>query len=368
MNQEVLYGLLAAVKRLTGVEDPARGAYNVTVDQRTEIDDILLKGKEVDLAAIEYQHGLLEYQGRQVLLYIPDQGRAISKVLGGKPSMGKKFHVANCRTLDRMREQNRFERYIAINNLSGSFEVVGTDEVGVDRRGMARLQVCKDCLSKLNYKNARRSTKARAEICNNFDIPEFFETYSTFFPNMPSRSVVSEGYGVYPRDWEKISYGVRAGAGWACQSCQVDLSNHRSLLHAHHIDGQKHNNVQSNLRALCIDCHRRQPLHHSMVVRQKDMETITRLRRQRVGNIVVDWESAFALTDTALHGAMYVARDAGWPPPEIGREFPARDGGTVQTGAAWPTEKEAIAVDWALAKGGGGWYVSSPQNLIERLS
>src|SRR5215467_3250315 len=53
--------------------------------------------------------GTLVYKGRRILLYIRDR-RAFA---GQNPQqILPKFHVANCSTLDQMRQQGRFARYV----------------------------------------------------------------------------------------------------------------------------------------------------------------------------------------------------------------------------------------------------------------
>ena len=48
----------------------------------SKIEAELIRGREVQLHELESVSGLLAYEGRQVLLYIPDQGQRIDEVLG----------------------------------------------------------------------------------------------------------------------------------------------------------------------------------------------------------------------------------------------------------------------------------------------
>ncbi len=64
-----------------------------------------------------------------------------------------------------------------------------------------------------------------------------------------------ERKGLYTRDWEMISLQYRESQAFTCESCQADLTDHKGLLHVHHMDENKGNNDPENLEALCIVCH-----------------------------------------------------------------------------------------------------------------
>lgn len=69
------------------------------------IDIELGEGKEIELKDVEYGTGLLSYKGRQILLYIQDHGGSVGKALKDG-AVGKKYHVADCRTLQSMRAKS----------------------------------------------------------------------------------------------------------------------------------------------------------------------------------------------------------------------------------------------------------------------
>ncbi|MBL3601800.1 MAG: hypothetical protein JMN25_18375 [gamma proteobacterium endosymbiont of Lamellibrachia anaximandri] len=112
------------------------------------IDIQLEEGIEVPLDEIEHDSGLLSYQGRQILLYIKDHGWNVSNVIEGH-ALGNKYHVADCGTLQSMRQRNRFDRYVVTNKLTGEFEISGINSVTQEiQSGVARLKVCRNCLNK----------------------------------------------------------------------------------------------------------------------------------------------------------------------------------------------------------------------------
>ena len=87
----------------------------------------MILGKDVQLDEIDGSNGVLNYDGHQVMLYIPDQGGNISSVLqDGKQKGAKRVHVAECKTIIGMREKGRFnDRYDVISRVDGFFPVFG---------------------------------------------------------------------------------------------------------------------------------------------------------------------------------------------------------------------------------------------------
>lgn len=63
----------------------------------------------------------------------------------------------------------------------------------------------------------------------------------------------------YPKDWAKISGNVKRSVNWTCEDCKVCLTEDKELLHVHHVNRDTYDNRAKNLRALCVECHSRQP-------------------------------------------------------------------------------------------------------------
>ena len=325
------------------------GADSVAVDfditrKVTAIDPIDVKlevGEEVDLSVIDTDNGLLSKEGRQVLLYIQDHGRNVQDALEDG-SKGRKFHVAYCRTLEEMYDKGRYERYVAINDLSGTFYITGVHwESGTSLDGKTPLNVCKNCLTKLIYQGYRHN---RVKVFSEFDLETFFDTYSSFFPRMPMRRA-GEFDGQYTRDWGEVAARYKTEVAFTCETCSVDLRGDRDLLHVHHVDGVKTNNLRSNLQALCADCHRKQPDHGRMYVSHTDTQRIAALRRKQNLSGADGWEKAFALADPGVHGVLHHCRNKGDELPEVGYELVDLRGVVVaQLDLAWPSRRRGIAI------------------------
>ncbi|VEG13940.1 HNH endonuclease [Moraxella cuniculi] len=218
--------------------------------------------------------GVLTYQDELILLFIPDHGFYIDKVIAGERE-GNKFHIATCRTLQDMKAKKRYDRYQVTNNQDGVFVVHGKigneyvqEEVG--------LKVCKNCLRHLNYQGYDSGKKSKSQIYHGFDIAEYFKEYGQrlSLKKQHKPKDVGQGGAGYAADWEEISQRLRQQANWCCQKCHANLTNHKNLLHVHHIDGVKQNNRLSNLKVLCILCHSQEPSHGHMRVRDDQIRVI----------------------------------------------------------------------------------------------
>lgn len=326
------------------------------------IDIELEEGKEIDISEVDFSGLVASFRGRQVLLYIPDHSFKFDEVMSGQEE-GRKFHVTDCRTLDSMRSAERFERYFATNDLSGNFNISGFGKRDRTRReGKAKLRVCKNCMTRLNYKGYATSVRNKDEFVTSFSIPEFFETYSSCFRHMPKALRITDN-GDYTQDWPKIAGGLKAANNYSCEECQVNLKGHKRLLHVHHINGNKSDNDRRNLKVLCVDCHRHQPYHQHIHVSHSDMQLITRLRRK--DDIKPDsWSEAITLADPAIQGALELLRKEGLSPPEIGYEVQDDKQAVVaELEAAWPVAKFAVVISEEQKLGVEGWNLMTISEL-----
>jgi hypothetical protein len=347
--------------------EPVDFEMSIEPRQPPVIETIETSGLDVILEEVESTGGLLSYSGRQVVLYIPDQGRSIDEVLVDGWNKGKKVHVADCKVLDNMRKKNRFERYRAVANTSGQFEVFGTSyRTGQNVEGTASLRACIVCLKHLNYKGYVTEPGKQGEILKSFNLEEFFLSYSTLFRTLPS--AIRQKQGGYAANWSEISKALREKRNWQCESCELDLSEHRHLLDAHHVNGNKADNDDANLRALCKDCHRKQPMHGHMGISSSDMAVIQRLRHaQGVLSGNDSWSEVIELADTSFEGLLRLYQKDRRATPEVGYDVLDGSGAvSVQAEVAWPGEKFAVVMDEGERQliEAGGWRC---QTLAEAL-
>lgn len=253
---------------VVGINNPPLDPINI------ELGD----GIEVHLSNIDVHEdtGLLTYKKHQILLYIQDHGKNFQNAYEDRRE-GNKFHVAQCRTLDEMKSFGRYERYVITNDLSGNFNITGQDYTGKYLEGNTKLDVCKNCLYKLNYKNYRNN---RRRIFSEFDLNEFFGYYRTYFSDLPKRHA-GQFDGGYTKDWQEVAENYKKSKQFICEECHVNLADHKHLLHVHHKDGVKINNDEPNLMVLCADCHKRQPHHGHMNISDEGHDIIRTCRRKQ---------------------------------------------------------------------------------------
>ena len=335
-----------------------------TFDPRVE--QLNGSGTDIALEDVDVTGGLLSSHGAQIILYIPDHGKWLDKALINGHD-GNKFHVADCTMLEKMRKKNRFQRYKALVNITGDFNVFG---FSVSQRqsveGSARLRVCINCLKHLNYKGYVTERGQASQILSRFNLKDFFAEHSTLFRYLPTAFI--EPKSGYADDWKEISRNFRARKNYSCESCGVDLNGHKNLLHCHHTDGNKRHNSAANLQALCADCHRKQPLHDHMYVKAADLSVIHKLRKnQGVLGDTTDWNDLFQLIDPPYQGLLRLYKSRNEPKPEIGYEVVDASGAVkAEAEMAWPRTKFAVVGDQKAKESWGalGWKVETLEEAL----
>lgn len=329
-----------------------------------------------DLGQLETPGDLLMWQGQQVLLYIQDH-RSSFEAAEADGSKGRRVHISFCQTLEEMRAQGRFERYVVTRDHSEYFHITGRGYGSREQTAMTDLKVCKLCLRKLNY--GGYAVPGDRTVFYHFSFVRFFEQYDSFFPYHPSRkSGASESY---TQDWQQVSRSYREAQSYCCESCEVDLSQRPYLLHTHHINGVRSDNVKSNLQALCIDCHSKAPGHDHMAVPHSTRQEVAQLRQEQNKANITTWQTAFKLTDPGLNGLLHHLQSLNGPLPKAGLGLTGTDGSIVaRLDLAWPgaggCAGVGIAIDTedATAAQREGWKVyrveaclAQPERLVRVL-
>lgn len=220
--------------------------------------------------------GTLAYKDRRVVLYIRD----IADARGYRQSLPK-FHVAECRTLQDMRRNQRFGRYVVAARADGQFQI---NRIGSGSPpALERLAVCKNCLDKLGFNGYTSEwPKSRCDAAvSTFTLDDFFTQYPRDLVDFGGAGEESTSpLNDYTGDFGIHASACKERARYICEKCQRDFSTslRRRYLHAHHVNGLKWDNSIENLRALCIKCHAEEPFHghmRSMVQYTEFLETLT---------------------------------------------------------------------------------------------
>lgn len=201
----------------------------------------------------------LFYKNTKVLLYIRDQamyGQPEDALKNYKSAY--KFHLSWCQTLQTMFNSGKYEKYVVSTRQDDVLLVRAIGSNNKVYESEQKLHVCRYCLSTLNYKGYRYATKSQKDkIYNEFSLKEFFNVQNSdySFHNMPKHDEYSAKTNIYPDNWEHVSELHRKLCHYRCERCGKDCSHDHKLLHVHHINGNKQDLRQTNLIALCRECH-----------------------------------------------------------------------------------------------------------------
>ena len=249
--------------------------------------DFVFDGGTLD-EVVTFPGGLIAVGGRQVTLHIlePFCGEDLLSAVPANGPRVPRFHVADCTTLETMRANGLGNRYVVSVRQESQFRVrpwdLATRVRGEDM--FSALIPCRNCLSALDYEGwLSLSRREQDSIVNNFDLEQFFEAFRPIFRCLPLYTTDTYPSGDYTPDFASVSLRFRRSQNWRCDCCQLDLSNNRGLLHVHHIDHIRANNVRTNLRALCVECHKAQPYHGHMRIRQDEQRLLQQLRHTQRG-------------------------------------------------------------------------------------
>ncbi len=256
---------LNSVKARMGIPRNAYGSLTVLVaaGRLTELElEKLTSPNGLDISGDELTilpDGTLAYKNSRVILYIRDV------TVYGNQEIQPRFHLANCTTLQQMRERKRFDRYVVSTRTDGRFNL-NLINAGTARTELYELSVCQNCLNLLNFDGfvMRLPQRKRIDFVRLFKIDRFFEKYPrSLHSQTPKYNSDNAPLDRYSDDFEAISRKIRNSSEWRCQRCGINLSApaNRKWLHVHHINGLKYDNDRENLEAICIGCHAEEPNH-----------------------------------------------------------------------------------------------------------
>lgn len=193
---------------------------------------------------------LLDKNGNCRFLYIPDH---LNIGYGKYKNEYKKVHITYCSKLRGMEEIGRGDRYNFTSEKSGFFEI----HLPYNKKENKKLDVCKICIRAMN---SNHNISQYGQF-NNFNFRDFSEDFAKMYPPEFDKASSLRASSDYPANWSQISSEFRASKNWTCEECGRNCNYNKSYLDTHHINGVKSDCRPSNLKALCKDCHKKQPFH-----------------------------------------------------------------------------------------------------------
>jgi hypothetical protein len=134
--------------------------------------------KDIDVTQLEVTElGLFAFEGSPAIVYLKESGKR-ANTLRKNVNQSAKFHVVSCPTIGDPRSSKRSQRYIATTRTDGFFAVLGTTQEGELEEVEVRLEVCRACLTKLDYKNYNSlDVEIQDQLATHFDLNELFNQY-----------------------------------------------------------------------------------------------------------------------------------------------------------------------------------------------
>jgi hypothetical protein len=223
-----------------------------------ELDRLSRSGIDIPLEEIDFlKDGTLAYKDRRVVLYIRDVFHYRSEDKVDLP----RFHISSCSTLNEMKRQRRFERYVVATREDGIFEI--NINVGQNfKKSEERLKICQNCLERIRWEGFSRNflTPQKRQIVEKFMLSDFFKAYGkSIEPPQPTHTDKTAPLNEYVINWSQISQRIKSERGNRCEKC-----GNTNNLHVHHINGIRYDNLSSNLKVLCATCHAEEPYHSHM--------------------------------------------------------------------------------------------------------
>jgi hypothetical protein len=272
----VSYEELDAVLKLMGATKDSRPIQQEPGSEREKVQLELKSGIQIaakDFDEIPVVAGMFSHNGEHAFLYIDEPRHPIETLQENPAENAQRFHlVKNCSTLIHMHNAGRSERYVLIQNATGTFPTKPFDLVThrtlTDQKIDARLLPCKNCLNELRYQGYQRPhyiNAANDKIWRNFSVKEFFDHYEPFFfTENYYRAHADNGTANYTLDHAKVRDRLLQEVQFTCEDCGVKLEDRKDLLHLHHINGQRGDNRRTNTTIVCVVCHCAKPLHGHM--------------------------------------------------------------------------------------------------------
>lgn len=160
--------------------------------------EIILEPK--DLKRLRNTSGLLAVDGKQVTLHIFQPTFVDTETLLSSPLEGPRVHFTECKTIEKMRADGKFNRYVTATRKDGLFSMEPYGSLDGERIE-APLLPCKNCLSSLNYAGwLTLDDSSKQHLLNNFSFKKLHEDFRFIFRCLPRYTADTFPDGNYPND------------------------------------------------------------------------------------------------------------------------------------------------------------------------
>lgn len=205
---------------------------------RTELD----KNVDIESSGIYYKDK--NGNRHKGFLFIEKGYNREEAIRGGWNTIVPKFHISNCITIQEQKRKINFDGHYVFSN-----QVVKMEDLD---GSIKELLICKNCVKISNnvYNGMSTSNYRDMIILNEDSEPNFIDS------ELP-KDVTTDLWG-YTSDWDEQSKNYRIKKRFTCENCGIELNKNIAdgyYLETHHLDGNKLNNNEENLKCLCVLCH-----------------------------------------------------------------------------------------------------------------
>ncbi|WP_457618174.1 HNH endonuclease [Lutibacter sp.] len=240
-----LYNFFALKKLVESLFDIDVDHYNSKFEPPPKIR-IEISGHELDEKIEISDDGIFYFDenGNKIkgFLYIPIYDPILWKSKGWNDM--PRFHITNCDVIMRQRLRRNFDGHYVFSNTAV------TDLM--DANGIRKdILLCGNCMNKVGLNKKISSTTYVDEYLNN---DEYGGNYTE--EDLPEEISVDQ-FGYTP-NWDEVSKAYRISKNFTCESCGLKLNENYFdgyFLETHHINGNKTDNNEDNLKCLCTLCH-----------------------------------------------------------------------------------------------------------------
>jgi hypothetical protein len=159
-----------------------------------------------------------------------------------------KYHIFDCENLQKsMREGKKYKKTSPTNE---NFLVLFGEQ-----RKIVSLSICGTCFKLYIAKYPKLSYNITLFLSQGQESDFDKITIKDSFDSIPK---------IYAKNWQTISSQLKRLKNYTCEDCGINLVDNQYYLHTHHINSNPRDNIMTNLKVLCIECHAEQVGHGHM--------------------------------------------------------------------------------------------------------
>ncbi len=264
-------------------------------------DYLEVEAKDIEIISKDSEFLIVTEDGKilRTTLYIPiDTSSSKQRHSSKKIKSLHKYHIYRCGSVPKDIKSGENKWYQSIRKDGKFIYTFSVKTKNVETFQDQRLNICSNCLGVFEKENHQKTLFSNTPYMKEFNLEKFLSTepFQELYENgidiekdydfvfgdgtlglenidfahhsIPKEEIEKrlKSKSKYVKDWHNISLAYRKVKSWTCEECgwKPKSENEKRYLHSHHINKDTQNNSDQNLKALCIECHSKQPNHGHM--------------------------------------------------------------------------------------------------------